>query len=157
MPLAAPVMITRLLTGRTLSTLCRVRQQLVDFVDAMEAASKPRSAGKGRGRRGTRASGDDRERAILETAERLLEERPLSEISVDDLAKGAGISRPTFYFYFPSRDAVVLTIIERMVPAITAASRQEAMALLPENPRAGLTQLLEEIYDAFLERKAVVL
>ena len=123
----------------------------------MKSASTPRSAPAGRGRRATRASGDDRERAILETAEKLLEERSLGEISVDDLAKGAGISRPTFYFYFPSRDAVVLTIIERMVPAITAASRQEAMALLPENPRAGLTQLLEEIYDAFLERKAVVL
>jgi len=123
----------------------------------MEATAKADPIPKARGRRGTRVSGDERERAILESAERLLEEKPLSEISVDDLAKGAGISRPTFYFYFPSRDAVVLTIIERMVPAITAASRQEAMALLPENPRAGLTQLLEEIYEAFLERKAVVL
>jgi AcrR family transcriptional regulator len=123
----------------------------------MEATAKADPTPKARGRRGTRVSGDDRERAILETAEQLLEEKPLSEISVDDLAKGAGISRSTFYFYFPSRDAVVLTIIERMIPAITAASRPEAMAQLPENPRAGLTQLLEEIYDAFLERKAVVL
>jgi AcrR family transcriptional regulator len=115
------------------------------------------SAPKGRGRRATRASGDDRERAIFETAEKLLEEKPLNEISVDDLAKGAGISRPTFYFYFPSRDAVVLTIIERMVPAITAAGREQAIALLLEDPRAGLTQALEEIYAAFRERRAVVL
>jgi AcrR family transcriptional regulator len=123
----------------------------------MEAASKPAQTPKVRGRRGARVSGDDRERAILETAERLLEEKPLSEVSVDDLAKGAGISRPTFYFYFPSRDAVVMTIIERMVPAITAAGRTEAMALLSENPRAGLTQILREIYTTFQTRKAVVL
>src|SRR3954454_22453365 len=123
----------------------------------MEAASKPSSAPAGRGRGGARASGDDHERAILETAERLLEERPLSEISVDDLAKGAGISRPTFYFYFPSKDAVVLTIIERLVAA-AAGSREQALKTLAEgNPRAGLRQSLEDLYSAFRARRAVTL
>src|SRR5258708_6704778 len=72
------------------STLCIVRATITPPLPASEPAP--------RGRRGTRASGDDRERAILPTAERLLEERPLGEISVEDLARGAGISRPTFYF-----------------------------------------------------------
>jgi AcrR family transcriptional regulator len=76
------------------------------------AAAQPRAA---RGRRAPRPSGDDREQAILETAARLLDERPLHEISVDELAKGAGISRPTFYFYFPSKDAVLMTLIERVI------------------------------------------
>lgn len=123
----------------------------------MEAASKPGSAANGRGRRATRASGDDRERAILETAERLLEERPLSEISVDDLAKGAGISRPTFYFYFPSKDAVVLTIIDRLVAA-AADSREEALGTLAAgDPRAGLRKALEDLYGAFRSRRAVAM
>lgn len=122
-----------------------------------KAESPPASAPKARGRRATRASGDDRERAILETAERLLEERPLSEISVDDLAKGAGISRPTFYFYFPSKDAVVLTIIDRLVAA-AAGSREEALATLVQgDPRAGLRQSLEDLYAAFRSRRAVTL
>ena len=123
----------------------------------MEAASKSRATPNGRGRRATRASGDDRERAILETAERLLEERPLSEISVDDLAKGAGISRPTFYFYFPSKDAVVLTIIDRLVAA-AAGSREEALTTLASgDPRAGLRKALEDLYGAFRSRRAVAL
>ncbi|MGN6556511.1 MAG: TetR/AcrR family transcriptional regulator [Solirubrobacterales bacterium] len=114
-------------------------------------------AAPGRGRRAARASGDERERAILETAERLLEERPLSEISVDDLAKGAGISRPTFYFYFPSKDSVVLTIIDRLVVA-TAGSREEALKMLAEGePRAGLRQALSDLYGAFRSRRAVSL
>jgi AcrR family transcriptional regulator len=75
-------------------------------------ASQPRAA---RGRRAARPSGDDRELAILETATRLLDQRAMHEISVDDLAKGAGISRPTFYFYFPSKDAVLMTLIERVI------------------------------------------
>src|SRR4051794_41231086 len=75
-----------------------------------------------RGRRSVRPSGDDRELAILTTAERLLSERPLSSISVDDLARGAGISRPTFYFYFASKDAVLLTLLDRVVAEADAAT-----------------------------------
>lgn len=123
----------------------------------MPAVSKAKPAPPGRGRRAARASGDDRERAILETAERLLEQRPLSEISVDDLAKGAGISRPTFYFYFPSKDAVVLTIIDRLVAA-AAGSREEALATMAEGElRAGLRQALSDLYGAFRSRRAVTL
>lgn len=119
--------------------------------------TKPAPAAKGRGRRAARASGDERERAILETAERLLEERPLSEISVDDLARGAGISRPTFYFYFPSKDAVVLTIVDRLVAA-AAGSREQALATLAEgDARAGLRQALDDLYSAFRSRRAVAL
>lgn len=78
----------------------------------MTVASQPRTA---RGRRAVRPSGDDRELAILETLEQLLEDRGFSDISVDDLAKGAGISRPTFYFYYPSKDAVLLTLFGRVI------------------------------------------
>ncbi len=78
----------------------------------MTAVSQPRAA---RGRRAVRPSGDEREQAILGTLEHLLAHRPFAEISVDDLAKGAGISRPTFYFYFPSKDAVLLTLFERVL------------------------------------------
>jgi TetR/AcrR family transcriptional regulator, ethionamide resistance regulator len=124
---------------------------------ASKAGTPAPPSPKGRGRRATRASGDDRERAILETAERLLEDRPLSEISVDDLAKGAGISRPTFYFYFPSKDAVVLTIVDRLV-ADAADSREEALATLAQgDPRAGLRKALEDLYGAFRSRRAVAL
>ncbi|WP_369830601.1 TetR/AcrR family transcriptional regulator [Mycobacterium sp. ACS1612] len=75
----------------------------------------------GRARRATRPSGDDRELAILSTLERLLADRVFSDISVDDLAKGAGISRPTFYFYFSSKDAVLLTVFERVLAEADAA------------------------------------
>jgi TetR/AcrR family transcriptional regulator, ethionamide resistance regulator len=85
--------------------------------------SQPRSA---RGRRTTRPSGDDRELAIFSTLERLLGERTFAEISVDDLAKGAGISRPTFYFYFPSKDAVLSTLFERVLAEADATFESRA-------------------------------
>jgi TetR/AcrR family transcriptional regulator, ethionamide resistance regulator len=89
-----------------------------------------------RGRRGSRPSGDDRELAILETAERLLEGRPLAEISVDDLAKGAGISRPTFYFYFPSKEAVLLTLLDRV--SVEADSALDSLLAHPPSDRFAI-------------------
>jgi AcrR family transcriptional regulator len=107
------------------------------------AASSTRAP---RGRRSTRPSGDDRELAILSTAERLLAERPLADISVDDLARGAGLSRPTFYFYFPSKDAVLLTLFERVI--VEADSALEAMAA---NPPADLRTLWRTGINVFVE------
>lgn len=58
------------------------------------------------------------------TAERLLAKKSLHEISVDELAKGARISRPTFYFYFESKFAVVRALVEEIVEdTYTAALR----------------------------------
>jgi TetR/AcrR family transcriptional regulator, ethionamide resistance regulator len=107
------------------------------------AASPTRTA---RGRRSTRPSGDDRELAILTTAERLLEERPLADISVDDLAKGAGLSRPTFYFYFPSKDAVLLTLVEQVI--VEADSALESMVT---NPPADVKALWRTGINLFVE------
>ncbi len=69
-------------------------------------ASAPASAA----RRRTPRKGDLTEQAILDTAARLLAERPLSEIGIDELARGAGISRSSFYFYFASREALLRTL-----------------------------------------------
>jgi TetR/AcrR family transcriptional regulator, ethionamide resistance regulator len=99
-----------------------------------------------RGRRTARPSGDDRELAILATAERLLGDRPLSSISVDDLARGAGISRPTFYFYFRSKDAVLLALLDRVVAEADRASADAFAAASGDRRqdwRAGITAYVE--------------
>jgi AcrR family transcriptional regulator len=110
-----------------------------------------------RGRRAPRPSGDDRELAILETLERLLEDRALAEISVDDLAKGAGISRPTFYFYFRSKDAVLLTLLDRIIAE--ADGRADA-ALGPREEAidpAGVWRAINELFESFGSHRAVLL
>lgn len=109
---------------------------------------------RSRSRRSARPSGDDRERAILTTAERLLEQRPLAEISVDDLAKGAGISRPTFYFYFKSKDAVLLSLLE---PLIAAADSEfvGAVQRLPSDPRRIWRSGIKAFFIAFSSHRAI--
>ena len=107
-----------------------------------------------RGRRTARPSGDDRELAILTTAERLLAERPLGAISVDDLARGAGISRPTFYFYFASKDAVLLTLLDRVVAEADAASRQ-VFATPVSGPREAWRRAITAYHDTFREHRGL--
>ena len=116
-------------------------------------SQRPRS---GRGRRAARTSGDERERAILATAERLLQERSLSQISVDDLARGAGISRPSFYFYFPSKAAVVLTLVDRMVEEADDARDAAAERLLLSDPTAAWRESLNSFYATFGAHRAVI-
>ncbi|MBS9535231.1 TetR/AcrR family transcriptional regulator [Mycobacterium sp. M1] len=106
------------------------------------------------GRRSTRPSGDDREQAILATAEQLLAQRPLTEISVDDLAKGAGISRPTFYFYFKSKDAVLLSLLE---PLIAAADSEfdGAVGRVAADPRRVWRSGIRAFFTAFGSHRAI--
>ncbi len=123
-----------------------------------------------RSRRAARPSGDDRETAILATAERLLAEQPLSGISVDDQARGAGISRPTFYFYFASKDAVLLTLLDRVVAEADAAMTRattafprpaaavgEASAGADVVPRGAWEQAISAYYDTFREHRGLTL
>jgi TetR/AcrR family transcriptional regulator, ethionamide resistance regulator len=126
-----------------LSTLCKVA--------VVTTASSTRAP---RGRRSTRPSGDDREQAILATAQRLLEERAFADISVDDLAKGAGLSRPTFYFYFKSKEAVLLSLLEPMI-ARADAEFDGAVQRLPADPRRVWRNGIKAFFTAFLSHRAV--
>lgn len=119
------------------------------------ATLKASSTRAPRGRRSTRPSGDDREQAILATAERLLEERALADISVDDLAKGAGLSRPTFYFYFKSKEAVLLSLLEPMI-ARGDSEFEGATQRLPADPRRVWRNGIEAFFSAFGAHRAVV-
>ncbi|QYG93883.1 TetR/AcrR family transcriptional regulator [Iamia sp. SCSIO 61187] len=74
------------------------------------ALDTPARAGRRRGP----TKGDLKEAAILDCAWELLGTKPATEITIEELARGAGISRPTFYFYFASRDAVVRALAARV-------------------------------------------
>lgn len=106
------------------------------------------TASPSRGRRAARPSGDERQQAILDTAARLIQQRSFADISVDDLAKGAGISRPTFYFYFASKDAVLLSLMD---PLITRADTgfDNAMDSMPTEPHEAIRRGIEIFFSSF--------
>lgn len=114
-------------------------------VTAVSTVSQARAP---RGRRSNRPSGDDREQAILATATQLLENRPFADISVDDLAKGAGISRPTFYFYFPSKEAVLLTLLDPIIKRADTGFDQ-AVDTMPTEPHQAIRRGIEIFFSSF--------
>ena len=113
------------------------------------------SAGSTRGRRVPRVSGDDREAAILRSAEQLLDQTPLSRISIDDLASAAGISRPTFYFYFRSKDEVLLTLVDRLVQRTETAI--QGLTVSPDAVRDSWSAALSVYFDTFRSQPGVVM
>jgi AcrR family transcriptional regulator len=62
--------------------------------------------------------GTPSEGAILAAAEELLDSQGLHELSVSAIVAAADVARPTFYFYFPSKFAVVATLLQRVFDEI---------------------------------------
>jgi AcrR family transcriptional regulator len=78
------------------------------------------------------------EREIVEAAEALLRERPFRDLTVDDLMRRTGLSRPSFYVYFRDRHDLVLKVVEHIGGELFAMSERWY-----EGSGDGLTQLHE--------------
>ena len=60
--------------------------------------------------------------AVLAAAERLLADASLEELSVGQLAREAGVSRASFYFYFVSKQAVLAALLDAVIGEISEAA-----------------------------------
>jgi TetR/AcrR family transcriptional regulator, ethionamide resistance regulator len=86
--------------------------------------------------------GDLRERQLLDVAEELLATRGYAETTVADIAEAAGITRQALYFYFASKQDVMIALVSRTVQA------------LQEKSGAALTDTapVEQVISTALER-----
>jgi AcrR family transcriptional regulator len=107
-----------------------------------------------RGRRPARVTGDERYDSILSTAERLLEGMPLEDISIEDLARGAGISRSNFYFYFSSKDQVLLALLDRVIAEVDRQIDALSRATRGE-PAAVWRRSIGVFIDVFTDHRSV--
>lgn len=72
-----------------------------------------------RRRRDAPRKGELREKAILDAAEELLEVETFDGITVEAIARGAGITRNALYFYFASKQEVFTALVRRTVAEIS--------------------------------------
>lgn len=79
---------------------------------------------------------------------------PLADFSVDDLAKGAGISRPIFYFYFRSKNAVLLSLLDQMNTKAHAALKS-LRATLSGDPATLWRNRIEAFFEVSGSHRAV--
>ncbi|SRR5947209_6090127 len=68
----------------------------------------------------------DTRAAILDAADRLLARYGYQRMTMDDLAREAGIGRRTIYLHFKSKEEVALATIDRTIDLLLAELRQVA-------------------------------
>lgn len=75
-----------------------------------------------------RLRGPERRALVTEAALRLLGERGYDGVSMGDIAKAAGVSRPVLYDHFPSKRELILSLFhaesEVLLPKLSSAVRQ---------------------------------
>ncbi|HYJ04176.1 MAG TPA: helix-turn-helix domain-containing protein [Chthoniobacterales bacterium] len=81
-----------------------------------------------------------REELILEAADRLLARYGYRKMTIDDLAREAGIGKGTVYLHFRSKEDVVLSHMERLVNRVLARLKEIAASDAP--PAAKLSEML---------------
>lgn len=98
--------------------------------------------------------GDERERLLVQAAKELLEAGAFEQASVAQLAAAAGVSRPTFYFYFESKDALLATVIDATQSEIAGAL--DAALRTPGPPLRRLEMAIAAVADAWWDQRAAM-
>lgn len=94
-----------------------------------------------------RLSVDERRDQLLKLGVRAFTSRPYDEVSVDEIAREAGISRSLLFHYFPSKRDFHVAVIEDMAARMLAATFPPRVGNVQQQLVAGLEQ-----YFAFVEQ-----
>jgi AcrR family transcriptional regulator len=91
---------------------------------------------------------------ILETAQVLLVEHGYAAMSMDDLAARAGISKPTLYRYFPSKEEVAVEVAVRRMRWLADQIEHSPPGL---SPLGRLLALLRSVIELHLSHQTAIL
>lgn len=91
---------------------------------------------------------ETRRNEIMEAALELFLDRGAEGTAVTDIVRSVGVAQGTFYYHFPSKDALLDTLAERIaepVGAVVAAGIGDPHETVPARMRQTLTALLDLI------------
>ncbi len=93
---------------------------------------------------------EERERLILDYAEKMLLEKGYHDVSMDEIAAGVGVAKGTLYLHFQKKEDLVFTLVMPKMQSFLS-SVDEAKALLV-SPKEKLEYLLQrELTGAFFQ------
>jgi AcrR family transcriptional regulator len=91
----------------------------------------------------TRMSTDARREQLLDSGVALLKHRPQTEVSIEEIAEAAGVSKGLLYHYFPTKTEFIVAALER--------GQQELAARLSPDDSLPAVKRLDASLDAFLD------
>ncbi len=98
---------------------------------------------------------EETKRRILEAAVAVFSERGYHRTTVDDIAQASGTSKGTFYFYFPSKEAVFLELAADLVHKLWQAVRAAEAATEDPDPLHRLRAVLGAVLETFGRHKSL--
>ena len=78
---------------------------------------------------------------ILAAARRLMEQKGLDSLTMDEIAQAAGVAKGTIYLYFQSKDELIIALLSQVGDAI--ASDLEGILAKPDSSSDKLVQVLK--------------
>ena len=93
---------------------------------------------------------------ILDSLQKLLENKNLQSISVSEIAQTAGIGKGSIYYYFPSKDAILEALVERNYekPLTTAQNLASQTNIPPFTRMAMIFQACRSTSSDYLKPQA---
>jgi AcrR family transcriptional regulator len=90
-----------------------------------------------------RLSTDARREQLLASGARLLAQRPYDEVSIEEIARAAGVSKGLLYHYFPTKKEFLIAALER--------GQDELAELTAPDPGLPAAEQLAASLDRFLD------
>lgn len=90
-------------------------------------------------------SSDDRREQLLRAGSELLGRRPYDEVSIDEIARAAGISKGLLYHYFPTKKDFVVAVLRQEVDRVTALTAPDPSLPPLEQIDAALNAFLDYV------------
>ncbi len=88
----------------------------------------------------------EREQLILQATSEVLAEKGYDAMSMEDVASRVGISRAAIYLHFPSREDLVLALLQRGIE--TSAQRLDTLLAEKISPREKVRAIIERSYGS---------
>lgn len=88
-------------------------------------------------------STEARRQQLLDSGVALLKHRPHTDVSIEEIAEAAGVSKGLLYHYFPTKGEFIVAALER--------GQQELAERLAPDPSLPPVQRLDASLDAFLD------
>jgi AcrR family transcriptional regulator len=99
-------------------------------------------------------SAAERRRRIVDAALQLFSETDYGAVQMDDVARAAVVAKPTLYRYFPTKEALFLEVIERLLCELQADV--EAVAEEDRPSREALRGAVRHVFLALARCTAVI-